>query len=157
MKRVSPAGPFRSGSRSAPVEQKYKPNFLPTRLQTTWTGLCATVLPNTGQRRACRRAGRHRSAIGSEAALDAARARPARHRGMRFERGVVIGYETIRRWLDKLGTAFACRVKAARRKRGSSWHFDEMAVALRGEPNLMPTWDAWLRDDDGITARWAGA
>lgn len=76
---------------------------------------------------------------------------------MRFERGVVIGYETIRRWLDKLGTAFACRVKAARHKRGSSWHFDEMAVALRGEPNLMPTWDAWLRDDDGITARWAGA
>ncbi len=33
-----------------------------------------------------------------------------------FERGVVVSYETIRRWCDKFGGDFAHRVKAARRK-----------------------------------------
>ncbi|KVH80352.1 transposase [Burkholderia ubonensis] len=33
-----------------------------------------------------------------------------------FERGVIVSYETIRRWCDKFGAAFAQRVKAARRK-----------------------------------------
>ncbi|WP_175908203.1 IS6 family transposase [Burkholderia seminalis] len=54
-----------------------------------------------------------------------------------FERGVIVSYETIRRWCDKFGPAFACRVKAARRKPGSTWHLDEMAVTLRGEPYLL--------------------
>ncbi|MGF6265311.1 hypothetical protein OKW49_006304 [Paraburkholderia youngii] len=35
-----------------------------------------------------------------------------------FERGVVVSYETIRRWCDKFGAGFAHRVKAARRKPG---------------------------------------
>src|SRR5471030_1007803 len=30
-----------------------------------------------------------------------------------FERGVVVSYETIRRWRDKLGAGFARRVKVA--------------------------------------------
>ncbi len=51
-----------------------------------------------------------------------------------FERGVVVSYETIRRWCDKFGTDFARRVKAAHRKSGSAWHLDEMFVTLRGEP-----------------------
>jgi len=50
-----------------------------------------------------------------------------------FERGVVVSYETIRRWCDKFGAGFARRVKAARRKPGSTWHLDEMCVTLRGE------------------------
>ena len=32
-----------------------------------------------------------------------------------FERGVVVSYETIRRWCDKFGASFAHRAKAARR------------------------------------------
>jgi putative transposase len=51
-----------------------------------------------------------------------------------FERGVIVGYETIRRWCDKFGAGFAHRAKASRRKRGSTWHLDEMFVTLRGEP-----------------------
>ncbi|REE07539.1 transposase-like protein [Paraburkholderia sp. BL27I4N3] len=54
-----------------------------------------------------------------------------------FERGVIVTYETIRCWCDKFGKGFAHRVKAARRKTGSTWHLDEMFVTLRGEPYLL--------------------
>jgi putative transposase len=54
-----------------------------------------------------------------------------------FERGVTVTYETIRCWCDKFGKGFAHRVKAARRKPGSTWHLDEMFVTLRGEPHLL--------------------
>jgi putative transposase len=48
-----------------------------------------------------------------------------------------VTYETIRCWCDKFGKGFAHRVKAARRKPGSTWHLDEMFVTLRGEPYLL--------------------
>jgi putative transposase len=54
-----------------------------------------------------------------------------------FERGVVASYETIRRWCNKVGAGFAHRVKAARRKPGSTWHLDEVFVTLRDEPYLL--------------------
>ncbi|WP_186024901.1 MULTISPECIES: IS6 family transposase [Burkholderia] len=54
-----------------------------------------------------------------------------------FERGVVVSYETIRRWCDKFGAGLTCRVKATRRKPGRTWHLDEMFVNLRGEPWLL--------------------
>ncbi|KVZ82217.1 transposase [Burkholderia ubonensis] len=54
-----------------------------------------------------------------------------------FERGVVVSHETIRRWCDKFGAGFGHRVKADRRKPGGTWHLDEMAVSLRGEPYLL--------------------
>lgn len=54
-----------------------------------------------------------------------------------FERGVIVSYETIRRWCDKFGASFAHCVKAARRKPGSTWHLDEVFVTLRGEPYLL--------------------
>ncbi|MEM5332121.1 IS6 family transposase, partial [Paraburkholderia sp. JHI2823] len=54
-----------------------------------------------------------------------------------LERGVVVTYETIRCWCDKFGTGFVQCAKAARRKRGSTWHLDEMFVTLRGEPYLL--------------------
>lgn len=57
-----------------------------------------------------------------------------------FERGVIVSYETIRRWCDKFGAGFAHHVKAARRKPGSTWHLDEVFVTLRGEPYLL--WQA---------------
>ena len=54
-----------------------------------------------------------------------------------FERGVIVSYETVRRWCDKFGTCFAYRVKAARHKPGTTWHLDEVFVTLRGEPYLL--------------------
>jgi transposase-like protein len=52
---------------------------------------------------------------------------------MLFERGIVASYESVRRWCDKFGTGFVHRVKAARRKPGSTWHLDELFVMLRGD------------------------
>jgi putative transposase len=54
-----------------------------------------------------------------------------------FERGIIVSYETIRRWCDKFGAGFPHRVKAARRKPGSTWHLDEVFVTLRGQPYLL--------------------
>jgi putative transposase len=50
-----------------------------------------------------------------------------------LERGVIETYETIRCRCDKFGKDLAHRVKAARRKPGSTWHLDEMFITLRGE------------------------
>ena len=50
---------------------------------------------------------------------------------------MVVSYETIRRWCDKFGASIANRVKAARRKPGSTWHLDEVFVTLRGGPYLL--------------------
>ncbi|MFB9127371.1 IS6 family transposase [Paraburkholderia dipogonis] len=54
-----------------------------------------------------------------------------------FERGVIVSYETVRRGCDKSGVCFAHRVKATRRKPGTTWHLDEVFVTLRGEPYLL--------------------
>ena len=54
-----------------------------------------------------------------------------------FERDVVVSYETVRRWCEKFGAGFARRVKAARRRPGTTWHLDEVFVSLRGEPFLL--------------------
>jgi putative transposase len=54
-----------------------------------------------------------------------------------FERGVIVSYETVRRWCDKFGAYFAHRVKVARRKPGTTWHLDEVFVTLRGKPYLL--------------------
>jgi putative transposase len=54
-----------------------------------------------------------------------------------FERGVIVSYETVRRWCDKFGAGFPHSVKAARRKPGTTWHLDEVCVSLRGEPYLL--------------------
>ena len=54
-----------------------------------------------------------------------------------FERGVIVSYETVRRWCDKFGACFAYRVKAARRKPGTTRHLDEVFVTLRGELYLL--------------------
>jgi putative transposase len=50
--------------------------------------------------------------------------------GLLLERGATVTCETIRCWCDKFGTSFAHRVKAARRKPGSTLHFDEMFDTL---------------------------
>ena len=55
-----------------------------------------------------------------------------------FEGGVTVSYETIRRLCDKFGAAFGHRLKAARRKPGSTWHLDEIFVILRGNHQSIP-------------------
>ncbi len=45
-----------------------------------------------------------------------------------LERGVVVTYETIRRWCAKFGPAFAERAKQVRPGPGTTWHLDETLI-----------------------------
>jgi len=49
------------------------------------------------------------------------------------ERGLDVSYETIRRWVLKFGTAFACRLRRRRPRPSSRWHLDEMVVLFGGK------------------------
>jgi putative transposase len=51
------------------------------------------------------------------------------YHGHRFPAAVIsfVSYETVRRWCDKFGAGFAHRVKAARRRPGTTWHLDAEA------------------------------
>ena len=43
-------------------------------------------------------------------------------------RGVPLSYETIRRWCDQFGAAFAAQLKRKRPKLGDKWHLDEVLI-----------------------------
>jgi transposase-like protein len=49
------------------------------------------------------------------------------------ERGIVVTYETIRRWVLTFGPAIARRLLARRPKPHGRWHLDEMAVRIGGK------------------------
>jgi putative transposase len=49
------------------------------------------------------------------------------------ERGIEVSYETIRRWVEKFGPAFAAALRARRPRPGSRWHLDEMVVRIAGK------------------------
>jgi len=64
---------------------------------------------------------------------------------MLLERGIVVSYETIRRWTRKFGAAFARRLRRKRAARGDVWHLDEVRIVIRGQPHWL--WRAV--DQDG--------
>ena len=41
-------------------------------------------------------------------------------------RGVVVSYESIRRWCLRCGTDFAARLRKRRPRPGDTWHMDEV-------------------------------
>jgi transposase-like protein len=49
------------------------------------------------------------------------------------ERGIVVTYESIRRWVLTFGPVIARRLRARRPKPHSRWHLDEMAVRIGGK------------------------
>jgi putative transposase len=49
---------------------------------------------------------------------------------MLFERGILVSYETVRRWALKFGQEFARRLKRKRPSRGDIWHLDEVVVSI---------------------------
>src|SRR6478735_6995993 len=64
---------------------------------------------------------------------------------MLLERGIVVSYETVRRWALKFGPAYARRL---RRKTPSSrdiWHLDEVVVTISGQKH----WLGRAVDQDG--------
>ena len=48
-------------------------------------------------------------------------------------RGVVVSYETIRRWCAKFGQAYANRLRQRRPRLGDKWHLDEVFVKINGK------------------------
>ncbi|MGW1092260.1 IS6 family transposase [Streptomyces sp. NPDC002596] len=49
-----------------------------------------------------------------------------------LERGVIVSYETIRRWCLKFGQSYANSL-LRRRPRPDKWHFDEVFITINGE------------------------
>ena len=47
-------------------------------------------------------------------------------------RGVVVSYETIRRWCAKFGQAYANGLRRRRPRPGDRWHLDEVFVKING-------------------------
>jgi putative transposase len=60
------------------------------------------------------------------------------------ERGVVVSYESIRRWCLKFGSAFADNLRRHRPRPGEKWHLDEVFIRIQGE--LRYLWRAVERD-----------
>ncbi|MFD4763620.1 IS6 family transposase [Streptomyces sp. NPDC058439] len=62
-----------------------------------------------------------------------------------LERGVVVSYETVRRWCLKFGQAYANALRRRRPRPGDKWHLDEAFIKINGE--LQYLWRAV--DQDG--------
>ena len=47
-------------------------------------------------------------------------------------RGVVVSHESIRRWCEKFGQAYANGLRRRRSRPGDKWHLDEVYVKING-------------------------
>lgn len=54
-----------------------------------------------------------------------------------LERGVVLSYESIRRWCLKFGSEYARRLKHRRPQAGDVWHVDEVFLTSNGERSYL--------------------
>jgi putative transposase len=62
------------------------------------------------------------------------------------ERGVVVSYETVRRWCKKFASSFADRLRRRRPRPGDKWHMDEVFIRIQGVQHYL--WRAV--DQDGV-------
>ncbi|MGW3699434.1 IS6 family transposase [Streptomyces sp. NPDC005134] len=49
-----------------------------------------------------------------------------------LERGVIVSYETVRRWCRKFGQAYANGLRRRRPQPGDKWHLDEVFIKING-------------------------
>ena len=64
------------------------------------------------------------------------------------KRGVVVSYETVRRWCGKFGPDYARRLKKRQGRLGDTWFLDEVFVTINGERQYL--WHAVDQDGDVI-------
>jgi putative transposase len=64
---------------------------------------------------------------------------------MLLERGILVSYETVRRWARKFGLDYARRLKRKRPSRRDIWHLDEVVITIAGQKHWL--WRAF--DQDG--------
>jgi hypothetical protein len=71
---------------------------------------------------------------------------------MLLERGILVSYETVRRWALKFGPDYARRLKRKRPSRRDVWHLDEVVVTIAGKKHWL--WRAVDQDgyvlDEGL-------
>ena len=48
------------------------------------------------------------------------------------ERGIVVSYETVRRWCKKFGATFANHLRRRRSRPGDKWYMDEVFIRIEG-------------------------
>src|SRR6202035_5565071 len=60
------------------------------------------------------------------------------------ERGVVVSYETVRRWCKKFGQSFAECIRRRRPRPGDRWHIDEVFIRIQGVQHYL--WRAVNQD-----------
>ncbi|WP_434600143.1 IS6 family transposase [Streptomyces sp. A5-4] len=63
-----------------------------------------------------------------------------------LERGVIVSYETIRRWSLKFGQDYANALRRRRPRPGDKWHLDEVFIKINGEQKYL--WRAVDADGD---------
>ncbi len=49
------------------------------------------------------------------------------------ECGIIVSYESIRRWCLKFGSALADNLRRRRPRPGDKWHLDEVFIRIQGE------------------------
>ncbi|TBB14736.1 IS6 family transposase [Rhizobium ruizarguesonis] len=64
---------------------------------------------------------------------------------MLLERGIVVSYETIRRWCRKFGAAYAKQLRRKKPSRRDIWHLDEVVISIGGRKH----WPWRAVDQDG--------
>ena len=64
------------------------------------------------------------------------------------KRGVVVSYETVRRWSKKFGPSYARRLKKRQGRLGDTWFLDEVFVTINGQRQYL--WRAVDQDGDVI-------
>lgn len=52
-------------------------------------------------------------------------------------RGVIVCYETIRVWVDRIGPQIAAQIRRDRPPAGDKWHLDEMVITIGGEKHWL--------------------
>src|ERR1700743_1842180 len=62
------------------------------------------------------------------------------------ERGVIVSYETVRRWCKKFAASFADRLRRRRPRPGDKWYMDEVFIRIQGVQHYL--WRAV--DQDGV-------
>ncbi len=54
-----------------------------------------------------------------------------------FERGIVVSYETIRRWCLTFGPRIAAEIKRRRPRPNDKWHLDEVFITMNGKTSYV--------------------
>jgi putative transposase len=63
---------------------------------------------------------------------------------MLLKRGIVVSYETVRRWALKFSPVYARRLKRRAPSRHDIWHLDEIVITIAGQKHWL-----WRAFDQG--------